>query len=721
MAGLFVTFEHTAASASQPIDVLQHQTAIDQAKRQFADAAQMVVARLQGLYGDEGYFIRQKLDAMDRALAAWDLAVQAFEAAVAQSNDPGLRLALARVYFDRHRSQDAVRECQTVIGMDPSRADVHALLGLIHLSESRLEQAAAAFEKAAALIPADSRNFYRLADIYTALGRGVDASAALETFRRSAETRLSRVLQDRHSEAAASSISSGYPDGITFLIRQAPVDLLAELGANPDRFLPESYESAASHFAQGNYSQAAVALRQAAEADPLVSGVPDLRGSLDEHVKAARAAVKRRGASGADHLRLGEILLAMDQPQEAALTFEKALERDPTLSAARLRLASLALRQNQFDVAIRHLTVLKQRPNSIEPLRLLGNAYWAKGDIDKAAAQYRAALAVRPADERVHLSLASALLSANRLEEGEAALKAALAAMPRSGRSWYSLGRLSQTRGRLSGAVDHYREALQHRPIAGLHAFQGILASLQADRAALDEAVQSLRHLMRLNPNSVPRRLQLGGLLLQKNRFDEALAEYLGVALMDPLNTAAHAGMAQVEFRRGRHAQAVVAARRALDADRDHMQARYTLGQALMRLGNVEEGRKELEEYRRRQDIANANEHRNRETVALRQEAALHFNNGDYDKAIEFLRKFSETRSDGQPRAWLGEVLLKAGRYDEAIESFKQAIELNWISAGVHLQLAEAYKALGRVKESERERAIAESMRAPSLKSGKQQ
>lgn len=639
--------------------------AVDRAKRQFAETAHTLVADLQGLYGDEGPAIRQRLEALEKALATWDRAIQTFEGAVAaQRSDVRYRLTLAGVYFDRHRPQDALRESRAAIDRDPSRPEGHTLLGLIHLSESRLEQAAAAFERAAALEPADPRHFYRLADIYRDTGRGADASAALQSFERTAEARLARVLQQRHAEPAAGTVASGYPDGMSFPNRVGPIDLLAESTASPDRFLPLQYERASALFAEGRYAQAIEALRDAAAQDPLI----------------------KRDAAFAD----------------------------------RVRLASVALRERGFDAAIGHLAaIVEHYPQATDPRRLLGNAYWAKGDLDNAAAAYRAALAVEPREERVHLALASALLAANRRDEGEAALKTAVTAMPRSGRAWYSLGRFYQSRGRMSDAVDPYREAIRLRPMAGLHTFQGIVASLQADHAS-ETAIEALRALVRVNPNSTPRHLQLGSLLLQKNRFDEALAEYSSIALMDPLSTAAHSAIAQLEFRRGRYQQAIVAARRALDADGDHMQARYTLGQALMRVGNFEQGRKELEEYRTRQEAARANEHRHREVNGLRQEAALRFRNGEYDKAAEFLRQFTDGRSDGQSKAWLGEVLLKAGRYEEAIESFKQAIELNWLSADVHLRMSEAYRALGRVEDSERERAVAERMRAPTPHSGNQ-
>jgi tetratricopeptide (TPR) repeat protein len=84
------------------------------------------------------------------------------------------------------------------------------------------------------------------------------------------------------------------------------------------------------------------------------------------------------------------------------------------------------------------------------------------------------------------------------------------------------------------------------------------------------------------------------------------------------------------------------------------------------------------------------------ELDALRREAVLSLERGEFPRAID-LRREMVTRQPGVAGAHadLGEALLRAGRILDAIASFERALALD-PAADVHRRLAEAYGSLGR-------------------------
>ena len=698
------------------------------------------VADLGGAYGNEGYRLRAALDTMDASLAAWGDAVGTLARVAGPIGTPEARLVLAQVYLDRHRIDDARRECQRAIELDPTRPDGYALLGRIHLAESRPELAADALHTATLADPSAALNFYQLASAYRVRGRTAEATAARQAFVGAAERRLDDLWSAPGLQLSDSVRSRVLGERSRFDTRHAPVDLLARAGGGLAGFLPAAYESAARHFATGDYEQAVAALRDAIRIDPLTQDVPDLGDNPAQQLQTARRGgggpppppppppgLPRAGGGGGDraaaaaaHVSLGQLLMALEQPDEAQQAFQRALGLDPTLETPRLRLAGHALSEMNGGEAIDHLeTAVRQHPASSEARRLLGNAYWAADDIGAAVMQFNAALALEPADERLRTSRQTALLAVEPNEAVEAEVNATVAAHSRSGVAHQNLGRFHQSVARNREAVAAFRDALQRYPLVAVGRLHLSIAEIHMQQLRLDEAIGSFRAALAVDPNTVVPRSGIARLFMEGSRLDEAYTEYLVLLLLDPLNSEAHARVAQIELQRGQFAKAVTVARRALAENPDHMQARYALGQALIRSGEVEEGRREIAEYSRLQSEGEDRARRQRELDALNQEALGLAGAGQLDRAIELLRKAVDLDPRGAAHTNLGLALMNAGRVEEAIESFETAAEVDDDSEAVRLYLADAYLEVGRVEESERARAIYEQMRAAHQRDGR--
>ena len=140
------------------------------------------------------------------------------------------------------------------------------------------------------------------------------------------------------------------------------------------------------------------------------------------------------------------------------------------------------------------------------------------------------------------------------------------------------------------------------------------------------------------------------------------------------------------------------------------------LATSLVRMGNVDEGKRELEVYQRLQREETAARSRQLEIDGLRRDASVSIVNGELAKAVGLLRQALERDTQSaQSHLDLGLALLKAGQAAEAVEHLTAAAAKD-NSEEAHQYLADAYAALGRGSDAERERATAARMRREAVR-----
>ncbi|HZS39908.1 MAG TPA: tetratricopeptide repeat protein [Polyangia bacterium] len=103
-------------------------------------------------------------------------------------------------------------------------------------------------------------------------------------------------------------------------------------------------------------------------------------------------------------------------------------------------------------------------PNDWGPRYALGDAYRERGDCERAAVEYAAALALRPTEARPHVNRGICLAQLGRPDEAEAEFRAALALFPRSAMVNHDLGTLAAGRDRLDEARRYFQRALEIDP-----------------------------------------------------------------------------------------------------------------------------------------------------------------------------------------------------------------------------------------------------------------
>jgi tetratricopeptide (TPR) repeat protein len=402
--------------------------------------------------------------------------------------------------------------------------------------------------------------------------------------------------------------------------------------------------------------------------------------------------------------------------------FRQSLMRDPLVAesgveSGALGRAAAALRDGSLDRAAEHIAVaIELAPARAEPHRIQGLIHLANRRPNAAVTALRTAITLNPSDERSRLALADALIVGGDLPAARESLQQLLTLLPSSGRARYKLGLVYQRQGLYAEATRELTAAAAAKPLLGLNSVYQTIGALARSQQQYDPAILAFSQRLDLIPNDANAHHELGEMYFRQGRQSEALAEFTVAVLLNPTRADSHAAIGQVHLRGGNYADAVASARRAVSLDESHKEARYVLATSLVRMGNVDEGKRELEIYQRLQTEATTARSRQLEVDGLRRDAAVSSVNGDFTKAVALLRQALERDPESvQLRLDLGLALVKAGQPAEAIEPLTAAAAKE-DSEDAHAYLAEAYSALGRSGDAGRERAIASRMRQETLR-----
>ena len=287
-------------------------------------------------------------------------------------------------------------------------------------------------------------------------------------------------------------------------------------------------------------------------------------------------------------------------------------------------------------------------------------------------------------------------------------------------------------------------------------------ASSAFDRGDFEQAVALYEQALKLQPNSVPIRTDLGVALVRLGRYSEAINNYEEVLKREPENAIVRLNLAlawykQAAFakaaeelqnlrekhpddsqtlylladcylRLGKNADVAALLQPKYVADPGDLAVDYALGTALIRQGKIHEGEVVIDRILKGGDTPEAN--------LLMGEAQ--FAAGDYNAAAATLRKALNQKPD-LPEAWslyghallngedlpgaeaaflralqldpndfnanlyLGSVFRREGDYAQALPYEERALHLRSASPEACFQVAALHAALGKLEESRRE------------------
>jgi Flp pilus assembly protein TadD len=420
--------------------------------------------------------------------AQQDLASGNFEQAVAKLSgeaahhpeSPKIRALLAFAEWRSGRLEDAVRDFDAAIGLDPNSFSAHYNLGLLYLQQKEPTSALPHLERAAQLEPENPDVQYNCALVLIDVKRGKEALNHLLVLKQlqpqrpdvrfqivRAKLAINRLTE---AKAEATSFATDYPDGAG-AVGQA----FLEFG-QPGLAITYLEKAIRAHPEDENVrcvlAETLIADKRSTEALTII-GEPRSAfghalkaqafydsGHLTDALRESQTAVALE-PSNAQYLLLAGRLLQLNNDAGANHYFERAIATDPKWPEPYYNLAVSSYLQQNYPAAIARLEeAISLNPQCARCLFLRGLSYFNRGESVPAKSDLERAVVLEPKSARFRTHLSVVFFQSGQLAAAESGFRMAISLDPNYGLPYYQLGKLlARTPSRLDEAARELEEA----------------------------------------------------------------------------------------------------------------------------------------------------------------------------------------------------------------------------------------------------------------------
>ena len=313
----------------------------------------------------------------------------------------------------------------------------------------------------------------------------------------------------------------------------------------------------------------------------------------------------------------------------AKLAAQQIAEREPANPLAFAILGTIAVREEDFQTAEKHLLrAISLEPNLIGTRLTLGQVYFWQGNNELAARTYRKALELDSTNIKAYSALATVEQARGRLSEAERVLEKLRGLDPNNSDSLLKSARIANLQGASEKALALLLEAKKTNPqdFRVLYAF-GVMC-LQMDliedgTRALEQAVEILpgdysasyalatarvarkdyatameiyERLRRNHPENAQLHYALGVVSFYSGKLDEAERQFVRSMDILPAQVESLYYLAQIAQQRANPDKAIDLLSRVLESQPTHSRARLALGLIYRKLRKLQPARQELEE-----------------------------------------------------------------------------------------------------------------------------
>jgi tetratricopeptide (TPR) repeat protein len=616
---------------------------------------------------------------------------------------------------DRLRKQGRqVEACQAydkAVKLDPESADAHSNWGDLLLRRSEFAEAAAKYLKAIK-VEANSIDYDKWISALENLGRGEQEKAAQEfeqvvgtgsrnafAYNQWAEALVRRKRYSDADEKFSRAVELDSSDGAAY---KSWADSLYERGDY--RGSVEKYLAAARIEAEaidyGRWVNVLEELRsdEGSAKDAELDQIVEKSKSADAYQEWAEALVAHeRYPEAYERYRR---VLAIDNEDVAALggwgdalqeekKYQDAVEKYLSAIAIQARRASspgkIKIRRGEvsYDSWVSALDGLNrfQRPAAIDRFRKIvadsrySSAYREWGDallqierFSEAGEQYQAATDLDPSDARPFNSWGRALFRLHEPAKAAEKYRRAVAISPDFDIAYINWGDLLFEQKEYQQAVETYVLGINHARWPDYKKWIAALAQCKAEER--EKITDELWESAKGKPDYAGFYREWGVALAANKDYAGAISEYRKAIALDPDHTEAQIGWADALAASGDPAEALKKYLKILAYSPGEIES-TTLLDALDKL-NPDDQRLA---HKRIQEIAGDDPEY---ASTYRDLGASLYNRKRFEEAIEMYRQASELDcEDAQLFAYLGDALLAVKRYRDSIERYEQAIDLN--------------------------------------------
>lgn len=449
---------------------------------------------------------------------------------------------------------------------------------------------------------------------------------------------------------------------------------------------------------QGNLGTAMQEIQKGIAADPtrvdsyLRLAVLQLGANLTDQAEANFKKATELGPKNMNaQLSLGGFYQSRNRMPEAEQQFKHAIDVDPKDPSARAAYASLLMAEGKKSEAETFLKQTKSDlPDNSDGYRLLGDFYFANGDLDKATAEYAGVYNNHPKDVQVKKNYVQLLILKNRLDEASKLNDELLKSNPRDADALVYRGQVQLRQNDANGAVDSFQKALKNDSNNGVAHYQlGLAYDMQHNEA---QAESELHEAVTERPDLTDALRALATLELRRGDFDGLMQTAQQIVRNAPRAPDGYLTRALAEMSRQKYSEAEQDMRKGAEVD-PASAAPY------VQMGNLHQLQKQYAEaikfYRQALD------HDPASTDGLQGEMNTYIAEKDLDQAVAVARaQIAKVPNSSGFYDLLGTGLFQKKDYVGADSAFRKAVELDKNNSDALLKLAQTQAAEGSVSQA---------------------
>lgn len=316
-------------------------------------------------------------------------------------------------------------------------------------------------------------------------------------------------------------------------------------------------------------------------------------GRLDVAERICSQIVAARPQVAIAHNLLGAIHVARGETAGAVKSFQRAVKLDEGNAQF---LANLGETERQRGKTREALIALRRAveidPRSAQALNNLGIVHFDRREYEEACEQYRLAIAVNADYAEAHNNLGNALRMLGRSDEALAEYQRALMLRENYPEAYNNLASVLRESGQIVEAEHAYRKALEARP--NYHDASNNLSMLLAEDGRSDEALRVLGRVLELNPRDVQTLVHVARIQLKQGFHLQAEQACRFAIAEAPRHAPAHALLGEIMIDIDRFDDALVAFEAALEIDPELSETRNLYGVCLKSVGRMDDARTQL-------------------------------------------------------------------------------------------------------------------------------
>lgn len=251
---------------------------------------------------------------------------------------------------------------------------------------------------------------------------------------------------------------------------------------------------------------------------------------------------------------LGAICGQLGAFAESEEACRRSLALYPNMPMTHANLGIALRQQGKLEEAIATFgETLRLKPDLAQAHNELGVALQLAGKLVEAAECYRKAIAYQPDYAQAFFNLGTAMAAQGQFADAIATLQQAIKLNSNYPEAHFQLGEMYRGQKRSDEAIAHYRQALKLQPNNAFawNALAGATMDGMGSQDAYEQAEKAYKEAIRHQSNIPEFYLNLGVLLREQGRHDEAMTLFRKAVELRPGYDLAIAGMARVLEHRG--------------------------------------------------------------------------------------------------------------------------------------------------------------------------